>query len=262
LTKQRAWAGASLVLAVSHATLVRADDTPAPPPPQHEWIGKGQAGFQDSKGNSTGESINGILDLSRYDDDWKNALHVEGFYGKSGDVVSAERWIVNEQTDYTITSKIFAFGGLRFEHDEFDGFVYQASITAGLGYKILDTQSDKWTVQAGAGFKRLHPETITQNPDGSGEVVARLPLGTESEAIGTAGVDYAHSFNKATTLSNKLLVEYGSLNTLTTDQLALAVKMSTKLALSLGYQVTNNSKPPAPLKKVDTVTTFNLVYSF
>jgi putative salt-induced outer membrane protein YdiY len=26
--------------------------------------------------------------------------------------------------------------------------------------------------------------------------------------------------------------------------------------------VTNNSKPPAPLKKVDTVTTFNLVYSF
>jgi putative salt-induced outer membrane protein YdiY len=38
--------------------------------------------------------------------------------------------------------------------------------------------------------------------------------------------------------------------------------MSTKLALSVGYQFTENSKPPTPLKKVDTVTTVNLVYSF
>jgi len=251
-----------LLLVAAHSAPVSADDTPAPPPPQHEWIGKGQAGFQDSKGNSTGESINGVLDLSRYDGDWKNSAHVEGFYGKSGDVLSAERWIVNEQTDYTITSRIFAFGGLRFEHDEFDGFVYQASITAGMGYKIFDSESNKWTVQAGAGFKRFEPETIQQNPDGSGEVVARIPLGTQSEAIATGGVDYAHSFNKATTLSNKLLVEYGTENTLTTDQLALAVKMSTKLALSVGYQITENSKPPEPLKKVDTVTTINLVYAF
>jgi len=251
-----------LLLIAARSAPVKADDAPAPPPPQHEWTGKGQAGFQDSKGNSTGESINAVLDLSRYDGDWKNALHVEGFYGKSGDVVSAERWIVNEQTDYTITSKTFAFGGLRFEHDEFDGFDYQASITAGLGYKIFDTASNKFTVQGGAGFKRFEPETITQNPDGNGEVVARIPLGTQSEAIATVGVDYTHSFNKATALSNKLLVEYGSQNTLSTDQLALAVKMSTKLALSVGYQVTNNSKPPMPLKKVDTVTTVNLVYAF
>jgi putative salt-induced outer membrane protein YdiY len=38
--------------------------------------------------------------------------------------------------------------------------------------------------------------------------------------------------------------------------------MSTKLALSVGYGVSDNTKPPAPLKKVDTVTTVNLVFSF
>ena len=262
MTNHRARAAAALLLTASPTALVWADDTPASPPPEHEWIGKGQAGYLDAKGNSDGESINAALDLSRYDDAWKNALHVEGYYGKSNDVVSAERWIVNEQTDYTITTKTFAFGGLRFEHDEFDGFVYQASITAGLGYKFLDTQSDKLTVQAGPGFKRLHPETIDKAPDGSGAVVARIPLDEQSEAIGTVGADYAHSFNKNTVLSNKLLVEYGSLNTLTTDQVSLAVKMSTKLALSVGYQITDNSKPPTPLKKVDTLTTLNLVYAF
>ncbi len=255
------WLGA-LWLAALPGAIVRADDTPAQPPPQHEWIGKGQAGFLDSKGNSTGESINAALDMSRYDDDWKNAAHVEGFYGKSGEVVSAERWIVNEQTDYTITPKTFAFGGLRFEHDQFDGFVYQASVTAGLGYKLLDTTSDKLTVQAGPGFKRYRPETIVKDPGGSGAVVDRIPLVTEREAIATVGVDYAHSFNKSTTLTNKLLYEYGSQNTLTTDQIALAVKMTPALALSVGYQFTDNSNPPVPLKKVDTVTTVNLVYAF
>jgi putative salt-induced outer membrane protein YdiY len=38
--------------------------------------------------------------------------------------------------------------------------------------------------------------------------------------------------------------------------------MSTKLALSVGYAVTDNTNPPAPLKKVDTLTTVNLVFSF
>jgi len=260
MSNHRALAAAALAVAALPATHVRADDTPAPPPPQHEWIGKGQAGFLDAKGNSTGESINGMLDLTRYDGDWKNALHVEGYYGKSADVLSAERWIVKEQTDYTITGDFFGFGGLRFEHDEFDGFVYQASFTLGAGYKILDTASDKLTVQAGPGFKRFRPENITKN--GSGEVILRMPLEAQSEAIADAEVDYAHTFSPSTTLSNKLVVEYGSANSLTTDQVALAVKMSTKLALSVGYQFTENSKPPVGLKKVDTVTTVNLVYSF
>lgn len=258
----RASAVVLVFIASCHAAPVRADDTPATPPPQHTWIGIGQAGFLQSRGNSSGESINAAVDLSRYDDAWKNALHVAGFYGKSGGLVSSQRWLVNEQTDYTVTTRAFAFGGLRFEHDEFDGFVYQASVTAGVGYKLLDTESDKLTVQAGPGFKRFRPEIITKDPAGSGAVVGRIPLRPHSEAIATFGVDYAHSFNKATVLTNKLLVEYGSSNTLSTDQIALAVKMSTTLALSVGYLITDNSNPPPPLKKVDTVTTVNLVYAF
>ncbi len=112
----------------------------------------------------------------------------------------------------------------------------------------------------GAGYRRLRPEIIIKDP--SGEVVSRTPLEATGDAIGTAGADFSHAFNKSTTLTNKFLVEAGSSNTLLTDALALTVKMSTKLALSVGYGVSDNTKPPAPLKKVDTVTTVNLVFSF
>lgn len=57
-------------------------------------------------------------------------------------------------------------------------------------------------------------------------------------------------------------MEAGSSDTMLRDDLALTVKMSDKLALSVGYGITDNTKPPAPLKKLDTVATVNLVFAF
>jgi putative salt-induced outer membrane protein len=58
------------------------------------------------------------------------------------------------------------------------------------------------------------------------------------------------------------LVESGSTDTLIHDEIALAVKISNQLALSVGYAVSDNTSPPPPLKKIDTTTTVNLVFSF
>jgi putative salt-induced outer membrane protein len=142
----------------------------------------------------------------------------------------------------------------------FSGFQYQESLTAGLGYKLLSTNTTKLDVQVGAGYKRLRPEELIKDSDGA--VTARIPQEAESGAIGTLGVNYSQAFTATTTLTDKLLVESGSSDTLITNALALAVKISTKLALSVGYAVTDNTKPPAGLKRVDTLETVNLVYSF
>ncbi|MDP9013977.1 MAG: DUF481 domain-containing protein [Pseudomonadota bacterium] len=251
---------AAMTLATLSAVAVRADDAPAPPPPQHEWIGKGQFGFLESKGNSEAASVNGSIDLSRYDDGFKNALYVAGLYGKSAGIVSAERLEAREQTNYEISTHTFAFGALRYEHDLFGGFQYQASVTTGFGYTFIDTKDDKLAGQLGAGYRRLRPETLLK--DDTGAVVARVPHDATGEAIATASVDYLHRFTPTTTLTDKFLLEHGSANNMAHDDIALAVKMSTKLALSVGYAITRNSNPPAPLKKVDTVTTVNLVFSF
>jgi len=237
-----------------------ADEAPAPPPPQGVWMGKGQFGFLDSQGNSQAESINGNVDVLRNDGAWKNEIYLGGLYGKSSGVVSAERWEVRTQTDYAISGALFAFGGLRFEHDLFDGFQYQASATAGLGYKFIDTVDTKLTGQVGAGYRRLRPEDIFKADNG--EVTARVVHDAEGEAIGTAGLDFSHTFTKSTVLTNKFLMEAGSDNTLLHDELALAVKMSDKLALSVGYAITDNTHPPGTLKKVDTVETINLLFAF
>jgi putative salt-induced outer membrane protein len=231
-----------------------------PPPPQDTWIGKGQFGFLSSHGNSDAESINGNIDMLRYDGPWKNEFYLGGLYGKNSGIVSAERWETRGQSNYTISGDLFTFGGLRYEHDLFDGFQYQASVTAGLGYKLLDYDATKLTVQLGAGYRRLRPETIVK--DDSGQVISRTPLDATGEAIATAGVDFSHAFSKTTVFTNKFLVESGSSDTLMHDDVALTVKMSDKLALSVGYGITDNTKPPAPLKKLDTLASVNVVFNF
>jgi putative salt-induced outer membrane protein YdiY len=70
------------------------------------------------------------------------------------------------------------------------------------------------------------------------------------------------SLTRNTTLSNKFLMESGSSDTLFSDRIAVTVKVPTKLALSLGYNLQDNNKPPLGLKKLDTVETVNLLYAF
>lgn len=251
---------ATTLLVLTPAVGVWADEAPATPPPMGVWFGKGQLGFLNSRGNSDAESINGKIDMLRYDGAWKNEFYLGGLYGKSSGIVSAERWEAREQSNYTISDGLFAFGGLRFEHDLFDGFQYQASVTSGMGYKFIDTADTKLSGQVGAGYRRLRPEDIIKSPDGV--VTQRILHDATGEAIGTVGVDFSHAFTKTTTLTNKFLMESGSTNTLLHDDIALAVKMSDRLALSVGYGITDNTHPPGTLKKVDTVTTINLVFAF
>jgi putative salt-induced outer membrane protein len=235
-------------------------DAPPPPPPQGIWTGKGQLGFLESSGNTDATALNANLDMTLLEDPWKHELYIGGLYGKSNNITSAERYEGRWQSNYNISPDVFAFGGLRYEHDLFDGFQYQASGTAGLGYKIFNSDSTKLSVQVGAGYRDLRPEILVKDADGN--VISRTLEPSSSSAVGTAGLDFTQILTKTTTLTDKALVEAGAGDTLFTNDLALAVKMSTKLALSLGYSIKDNTTPPAGLKKLDTVATANLVYSF
>lgn len=228
------------------------------PPPQGVWTGKGQAGYVSSKGNSDAKSANAAIDMALLEGPWLHAFHLGGLYGQSAGITSAERWDTLWQSNYDLTQNFFTFGALRYARDMFSGFQYQGSGATGLGYKFIDTEATKLSAQLGVGYRMLRPEELIKNS--AGAVVARSLEPSESGAIVTAGVTYSQALSSTTTLFDKLLVESGSSDTLVTNTLALGVKISNKLALSVGYNVQDNTKPPAGLKKLDTLQT--LVYAF
>lgn len=237
-----------------------ADDPPAPPPPMGVWTGSGQFGFLASQGNSEAKSANAALDMSYLQNAWKHTLHLDLLYGQSAGITSAERYDALWQTNYNLNSNLYTFGALRYGHDLFDGFQYQATGTAGIGYKLIDTSSITLSTQVGAGYMASRPEELTY--DAAGAVTARTLQPSQDYAIATVGLDYSQKLTSTTTLSDQLLVDAGSENSLITNALAFTVKMSKKLALSLGYNIQDNTQPPPHIKSIDTVETVNLVYSF
>ncbi|MGH8208241.1 MAG: DUF481 domain-containing protein, partial [Steroidobacteraceae bacterium] len=231
----RAWI---LCCATVVPVLALADEAP-PPPPQNVWFGKGQLGFLASHGNSDAKSANAAIDLGLLEAPWEHKFHLGGLYGQSAGVTAAERWDALWQSNYDFTTDLFGFGALRYAHDDFSGFQHQDSAAVGIGYKIINTDTTKLSAQVGVGYRQLRPEELIKNS--SGAVVERILQPSSSGAVLTAGVDYSQALSSTTTLSNKFLMESGSADTLFTDALALTVKMSTKLALSIGYALQDNT---------------------
>jgi putative salt-induced outer membrane protein len=250
-------AAALALLAV--ASTVWADDAP-PPPPAQGWSGKGEAGYVMARGNTDTDVANAKIDLADVVGEWKHSMHLEALYGRSAEITSAERWAALLQSDFQFTPRAFCFGALHFMQDEFSGFQYQASATTGAGYKFLDTATNKLSAQIGVGYRQLRPEQLTMNA--SGAVTARTLGDSSGTIIGTAGFDFTHSFNPITKLSDKFLAESGSGNTSLENDLALVISMAKTLAISVGFTFLENTQPPVGLKKVNTLTTLNLVYAF
>lgn len=230
------------------------------PPPMNTWTGKGQIGYLSSQGNTDARSANAAVDMSFATQSWQHSLHVGGLYSQSAGITSGERWDGLFQSNVNITPALYSFGALRYERDLFSGFDFQASASIGVGWKLLATKTTQLSVQAGPGIRAERPQQLVT--DDSGHVIARVRGNTERSGILSASLNYSQQLTPTATLADKFLAESGDGNTLYTNQLTLTLKVSTHLAVSLGYAIQDNTAPPAGQKNLDTTETANLVYSF
>lgn len=245
------------MLCAALAVAARAAD--APPPPESRWYGSAQAGVVNSSGTTDTTAANAKLDLARTDGPWKNKVYVNALYSKNNGILGGESIEGRYELDRRITARLFWFGSADLMRDRFSGFNYQATLAGGIGYKFIDSGATRLDGIVGIGYQRLQPQILVINP--SGEVIERTNLASEGDAVAIAGLDFAHQFTKSTAVTDKLLIMSGSLNTSIANDLALTVAMSDRLALSFGFGIRDNTKPAAGVKKVNTLTTANVVYN-
>jgi putative salt-induced outer membrane protein len=228
------------------------------PAARAQWTGKAELGILSASGNTEAKSANTKFDLTHEGAKWRNNVFFGALYGENAEFSTAERYEARYQADYKITDRMSWFGSLRDEQDRFSGFSYQATAATGASYKFMDSPATKLTVSLGAGYRRSKSETLVKSP--AGEVIDRIEGPIDSEPIATVSSVYEHAFTDTTKITNKFLTESGSDNTSVQNDLALAVSITDKLALAVGYGVRYNSDPPPLSKSTDTLFTVNLVY--
>lgn len=225
------------------------------------WATHGAVGLVAARGVTTTQSGNLKLNAAHAMGRWVLRGGLAALYASTNHTTTQQDTNVHFQADRSLSGRTFWFGAARWDRNLFDGFAYQESLATGFGRILVHSHSTKLSAELGVGYRRERPELLVTNTLGG--VISRTREPVVDDAVLHAAVQYSHSITSSTKIKNQLLVEAGSSDTMTSDDLSLQVKMSTAFALAVGMQLVNNTSPPAgEARHTDTVMTINLVYDF
>jgi putative salt-induced outer membrane protein len=214
------------------------------------WEGAGEFGFVNTTGNTESVALNMKLNFILTQERWRHRFSATALLKSEDGIKDNERYTTEVQSDRKLTEKSWLFGSFRWDADKFGSYDPQMSLTAGYGYQLMKSEEHQLKGEIGAGYRKL-TETVSGND--SSEAIVRILL------------DDGWQVFKTTRWTNRLLIETGSSNTYTQFNTNLVVSMTDKFAISLGFEIRNNSTVPpniADSEHTDTITSANLVYNF
>jgi len=212
------------------------------------WVGAGEFGFVNTTGNTESVAMNIKLNFVRTGARWRYRFSGTALLTSEDNITDNERYTVEVQSDRKLSEQSWLFGSFRWDADKFGSYDPQVSLTAGYGRQLMKSEKHELKGEIGAGYRKLEER---ESDVSSGEAIARFLL------------DDSWQVFKTTVWTNRLLVETGSSNTFTQFNTGLAVSMTDKFAIKLGFEARNNSQiPPGDSEHTDTVTSANLVYNF
>jgi putative salt-induced outer membrane protein len=222
---------------------------PAEPPPV--WTGSGGAGLSIKSGNSDTSNYNLTIELV-HDPASPNLMKWKALYlrGAQDDTVTVNRTSLGFRDEYSLSPRTFLFGQLDYLRDTFKEIDYLIAPTAGIGYKVLDTEPTKFAVDAGVGG------VWEKNP------------GFDVNANGalTAGEQLAHQLNAAVVLRHAAtglwkMDDRG--DSLYTVSVGLAVALAEHLQLTIDVLDSYKNRPPtAAIKKNDVAVVTAIVVKY
>lgn len=220
------------------------------------WSGRGQIGASQSTGNSDNIGVSLALELQRNGIDWQHRLHGTIDYQRSNGLTSREQYLAAYEPRYQIDQSLFAYGLAQYESDRFQGFSSRYSLSGGLGYKVLESDTAQLSLKAGPAWRRV------DYLDGSGD----------SSLGGLAGLDFDWQLAKQLKLTQdaNVVADGGGTATVIVDSNNTSVLATTGLEASianglttrLSYTIDYNSNPPLGSVSTDALTRFTLVYGF
>ncbi len=216
----------------------------APPP---LYTGSVGGGFAVTGGNTSTQNFNLSGDFVR-DPQSRNLIKGTASYlrGNQNSILNLDRTGINLRDEYTVSGRAFVFGQIDYLRDQFKGIIFLWAPTAGVGHRIIDTDSTQFLLSGGAGG------VLEKNPG----IVAQ-----KSGSL-TAGQSFQQSLFTTATFTQSISSLWKTndfSDSLTNFSLGLTTTLVGRLELKLEFIDSYKNKPSnVALKKNDTafVTTF------
>jgi len=223
----------------------------APQAPPRVYTGNIGGGFAVTGGNTETRNFNLIAQVVR-DPKTRNVIRGAVTYlrGDQNDVLSLDRTAFNIRDEYTISGRTFVFGQLDYLRDKFKEITFLWVPAAGIGYKVVNTNSTQIVLDGSAGGLLEKNSRMTSSKSGS--LITRQR--------------FLYKFSETATLSESLSAIWKTEDfndSLTEFSAGLTTSLVGNLELKLEFIDSYKNKPSNPaLKKNDTafVTAFVLKF--
>lgn len=237
-----AWTAVSCAAILATVATSAAAQTPtAPEPPPRTWTGTAGAGISLTSGNSDTATYTLSFDLTR-DTGGPNVVKTKGLYlrGSQDDRATVDRLSLGLRDQYAWSERAYVFGQVDYLRDRFKLIDYLVAPTGGIGYKVLDTEETKFSVDGGLGL------VMEKNPD----------LDVRTNGAVTAGEKLEWRLTGTSTLKQEATALWtidDFSDGLYSISVGLGTKVSEYLQLSIELIDTFKNRPPTPETKKNDV---------
>ena len=144
------------------------------------------------------------------------------------------------------TEQFYLFGLGSVSFNDFSTNKVDAFLGFGPGYRLINTDTMAWRVQAGPGVRYIEDQNGLD----------------ETEVAGIASSRFYYAISETAFLTNDTDVLFSDTDTVATNDIGVTFKMSDVLSTRVSYRTEYNSDPLPGLKSTDNKLGVSLVYGF
>lgn len=211
------------------------------------WTGGVELGVVSITGNAETETINAKAKAVTEREKWRHTILVESLKSSTKEATTAERYVVNGQSDYKFNDYDYLFVMVNYENARFSGYEYRVSESLGYGRRVIGKDALTLDLEIGPGAR--------QSKLDSG--------GSDNEYTLRGAAKLAWKISDTSVFTEELSADVGEDVTIIKSVTALTAQINGSLATKITYTVKNTSDVPSSnVEKTDTETSVTLVYSF
>ncbi len=219
--------------------------------PPSDFSAEIEAGLQINTGNTDSSSFNGRTKLVYDTTQFRQEGVIKGYYAADSEKTTSEKYDLQLQSNYKIYSG-YIFGRGDFTSDRFGSYTRIATISTGYGFDAINNGETKLSLEIGPGYRYNKPQESEVDPY----------LEDDREVILRSAAKFEQKIHEYTSFNADLTSEIGEITNTVTLDMGYKNTLFQDWAFKIGVNVKYTSEVPEGTKKTDTISTFNLLYTF
>lgn len=210
------------------------------------WSGNLSLGFSGTSGNTDTADLD-LAGRFRYGNGpWNHTIGFAGEFSEDNGTRNKEELYATYDVNRYFTEQFYLFGLASVRYDNFDSNKIDGFVGFGPGYRVINSQTQTWRLQAGPGVRYIEDQNGVDNTDLAGIAASR----------------YYYAISDTVSLTMDTDILFSDADTVVTNDLGLNFKVTDRLSTRVSYRTEWDSDPLPGLKSTDNTLGVSLVYGF